>query len=98
MSDEGNRRDASTVLGGELVARAEAIVAETWPRARVVWRVMGVQAMRRELNVAMNVALNEGNGAAGVRLVATVANFYPGELAMQLEWWEENGSPTDAAE
>lgn len=36
-------------LGVDTLARAEAIVAETWPRARLVWRVMGAA----ELNAVL---------------------------------------------
>lgn len=34
-------------LGVAALARAEALVAETWPRARLVWRVMGAEELRR---------------------------------------------------
>ncbi len=33
-------------LGAASLARAEAIVAETWPGARLVWRVMTAEALR----------------------------------------------------
>ncbi len=38
---------ADASLGVDTLARAEAIVAETWPRARLVWRVMGAEELRR---------------------------------------------------
>lgn len=76
---------AVSSLGAAAVARAEAVVAETWPRARLVWRVNGARRIRSEAAACVSFG-PFGAAADGATFISSLALVQPELVEESLRW------------